>query len=887
MMKIREFIQSVDISVLIHWSFKIAIIIGVILAVGYTIKVGLYIYQDNRLKKNAVLLKVLPKKGTEIKELENLIKNIHSMLLNTKLRKLRYGRPYMSFEIAAKQGRINFYIWVPGDMKSRLVDRIYAAYPEVAIETVEDYVPSNKNLYSEVAELRLAYNHTLKVKTRQEIMGSILAAMKDLDKKDFVGLQIVVRPVDNKWQIEGRKELAKFEQEGIRPGEKRRTKDKVLNAMNSALVEMDEVFAEQGLRLNLSGHNLMPRKTKLDRKEITVASEKLLDVGYETVIRVIALGKYKKANTGRVRAIVAAFSELNAENKFKREFIASKKYIVDLFKKRKPCLLENNNILTPPELSSFFLMLPGSELINKYSEVERLSIKEFDIPKEAEATGKGIVFAENVYRATKKLVEIKDKDVVRHIVLQGKTGTGKSEFMKTAFLNQISNSYDENGKLLRKGKGAMVLEPHGKLANELLEIIPEDRRKDVVLFDLYSDHPWPLNFCKVPDRESDILSKDQLAQKTLDEAIEIFKRTFSDVWSEKNEFYITNALRAIMDTGHTMVELPRMFSDKKFRNSVIPNIKDPKVKNFWKNKFKENAQGKIDASVESTAQSVEYKLEKFLKSQELIRALGQNDCIDFKEILDTNKIIIFKFSKDKMSRDSINFLGGIAMKLLIVGAFARDKAMWNDPFIVWIDEAQNFINESIKDVLYELRKYGVGLFLMHQELEQMKEVPGLINAIYNNVGTSITFTTGDLDAPFFAKKYGPRIDEDDLNNLPSRYGYCKLLVNGQASDVFNIYSMDSPHVSEEVAKKSVNEILEYNRKGKMSVEEIDEMISARYEDEEVVDVIDKNKTFSIDVKEEEEKINENFKIKKNEEIDKKEDEEKYDFNPKHKKSYWD
>ena len=49
------------------------------------------------------------------------------------------------------------------------------------------------------------------------------------------------------------------------------------------------------------------------------------------------------------------------------------------------------------------------------------------------------------------------------------------------------------------------------------------------------------------------MNKDQLAQKTLEEAIEIFKRNFSDVWSDKNEFYIENAIRAIMDGGLTDV----------------------------------------------------------------------------------------------------------------------------------------------------------------------------------------------------------------------------------------------------------------------------------------------------------------------------------------------
>lgn len=902
--KIKDLLDPAMGSVALKYGLIIGGSILGVIVVYSLLEEALYLYHDRRLEKNSVLLKILPKRGVDIKETEKLIKNLHSMLLNTKLRKIQYGRPYMSFEIGAKQGKMNIYISVPRDMKDRIVDRIYSTYSDIAIEIVDEYIPDIKKLPCYTSELVLGYHHTFKIKTKgtDDIVSSILSGMKDLDNKDFTGVQVIVRPVDNSWQTKGRRELAKFEREGKRPGESTGFIEKISRVKDQIADETDEMLAQEGIRLNLSGGSSASRKTRMERKEILVASEKLMEPGFEVVIRVIAAGKYRKGNTARVKAISAAFSELDAENRFKKEMIMSHQYVFNLYRKRRPYLRGKHNILTPSELSNFFLRIPGENILSKFAEVERIAIREFEAPAEAISSGKGAIFAKNTYRGQEHILEIKDKDLVRHIVVQGKTGSGKSEWFKTIFLDHI-----------KKGRGAMLLEPHGKLADEILEIIPENRRKDVIVFDLFSDYPWPFNFCKVPDRDSDIMDNEQLAQKTVDEAIEIFKRAFSDVWTEKNEFYITNSIKAIMETGNTMVELPRMFSDKEFRDSIIPKIKDPKVKSFWTTKFKVNAQGKIDASTESTAQSVEYKLEKFLNSKELVRSLGQNDCIDFKEILDENKIIIFKFSKDRMSKDRINFLGGIAMKLLIVGAFARDKSKWNMPFLVGIDEAQNFLSESIKDVFYELRKYGVGLVLMHQELEQMKEVPGLINAIYNNVGTSITFTVGDLDAPFFVTKYGPRVDKDDLVGLPSRYGYCKLLVNGYTTDTFNIYSLDRPEVTAEEAEASVTEILEYNKEGKLHRDDIDLMIADRFGNQEDVEFNEEEQKFAIDF---EEQVAENFKVigevsKELEEMDEKEidnlkkivNENKGDEiedkleenifkikkieNKKNKKSYWD
>lgn len=802
------------------------IFLGALLGL-FLMSVGLsFLYKllaDLRLRRNSVLMEILPKETTDMKETEKLIKNIHSMLLNTKWRAVLYGQPYMSFEIVGSERLIKFYIWVPKDMKDRLVDRIYSAYPEIAIREKEDYLPDrlDKNIHSHGAEMALGYNHMLKIRTKSDsdILGSIISGMKDLGHNEICVAQILIKPLDNKWQIEGRKVLAQFEKDGIRPDRKGKSSGgfgrALSNILNSILGEVDRELKTVGIDMELSDGVSSPgsRKTKLDRKEITVGSEKVLESGFETVIRVTSIGSYKKGNKIRVKGVTAAFNELDQDNRFKRDYILNQPLLFRQLKKRRMHFEDKKNILTTSELANFFLRLPGSELIDAFPDIESLQIKEFAPPKSVET--KDNIIAKNTYRGNDTLIGLRDRDLVRHIVVQGRTGSGKSEFIKTLFLDNIRN-----------GRGAMILEPHGKLADELLEIIPEDRRKDVVYFDLFDAFPPAFNFCKVQKR-SDVDYED-LLEKTVDESVEIFKRAFSDVWSGKNEFYITNAIKTIIEMQEgSMPDMPRLFTDKKFREYAIKKIKDPQLKSFWKNEFRENERGQISAGTESTVNSVLYKFGKFLNSKKLLRAVGQEDCIDFKDILDNNKIVIFRLSKDNMSEDRINFIGGIALKLLIVSAFARDKRMWGTPFLVIIDEAQNFINESIKTVFYELRKYGISLIMMHQALEQMNKVSGLVDAIYGSVGTMITFTVGQPDAPFFEKIYGPRVDARDLMKLPSRFGYCKLLVNGETSDTFNIYSLDRPEVDKATAVESAEEIKKNNRKNRLHFEEIDNMLANR------------------------------------------------------------
>ena len=185
--------------------------------------------------------------------------------------------------------------------------------------------------------------------------------MKDLGKNDFVAVQVLMRPLDNKWQIKGRRDLEEFERKGIKIGSKKGSGGKgevIADKIDSALISvMDQI--EEGLGGGRSSRtiiqNVPPKaaKTKLDRKEIVAVADKVNDPGYDVVLRLVASGKYKKANTARITALVAAFTELNAENKIKRNMIGSHKSVYKKFKERRMKLDDSKNIFIPSELSGF------------------------------------------------------------------------------------------------------------------------------------------------------------------------------------------------------------------------------------------------------------------------------------------------------------------------------------------------------------------------------------------------------------------------------------------------------------------------------------------------------------------------------------------------------
>src|SRR5258708_11435338 len=82
------------------------------------------------------------------------------------------------------------------------------------------------------------------------------------------------------------------------------------------------------------------------------------------------------------------------------------------------------------------------------------------------------------FRNGNTLFGIKDKDRLGHMYIIGKTGTGKSTLLQSMAISDIE-----------RGNGFCVIDPHGDVAENLLNYIPHDRIEDVIYF-----NPQDLDF---------------------------------------------------------------------------------------------------------------------------------------------------------------------------------------------------------------------------------------------------------------------------------------------------------------------------------------------------------------------------------------------------------
>jgi energy-coupling factor transporter ATP-binding protein EcfA2 len=386
-------------------------------------------------------------------------------------------------------------------------------------------------------------------------------------------------------------------------------------------------------------------------------------------------------------------------------------------------------------------------------------------------------FGETDARNRRLKFGIKAKDRTKHVYVIGKTGMGKSTLLENMAVQDIQN-----------GEGMCFIDPHGKTADLLLEYVPKERVKDVIYIAPFdTDHPISFNVLESVDP-----AKRHLVVSGL---MSTFKKIWVDAWSARMEYILTNTLLALLEAPNTtLLGVNRMLSDKAYRNQIISSIQDPSVKSFWTKEFA----GYTERMAAEAVPAIQNKVGQFTANPLIRNMIGQPvSSFDFREAMDSRKIMIINLSKGKIGDENMKLLGGLLVTKIYLAAMSRadvpDRVMKMLPnFYLFVDEFQNFANASFADILSEARKYKLNLTIAHQYIEQMDEV--VRPAVFGNVGTMIAFRVGATDAEVLEKEFAPQFTIEDLVNLGFAQIYLKLMIDGLSSSPFSAVTLPPiPH----------------------------------------------------------------------------------------------
>ena len=421
------------------------------------------------------------------------------------------------------------------------------------------------------------------------------------------------------------------------------------------------------------------------------------------------------------------------------------------------------------------------------------------LPERLLQTARTVRLGINRHRGVAQPVPLSVDDRMRHTLVLGATGTGKSTLLKSLLLQD-----------LRAGRGLCLLDPHGELVDSLLATFPPERRQDLTVLDL-ADRDWPVPLNLLAWRELD--ERDQIIDELYGTVGELYD--LRTVGGPMFEHYFRGLLRLLMGAKHhedfvaTMLEFPLVFQDDKLRKALLSRCSERQMADF----VKEIESTTGETSLKNMAPYITSKLGRFMHDRTLRRIFGQQEmALDFRSVMDEGRVVLVNLAKGRLG----STVSALVARQLVARFKAAALGRADQPperrrdFFVYVDEFQNLNLEAFGELLAEARKYRLGLVLANQFLDQLEHDhrrSGMIASVLGNVGTTVAFRLGTRDAERLAPVFRPSFDLQDLLELPNWQAYVRLHSDAGVLHPFSIHTVPDgarpdPELAEELRAES-------------------------------------------------------------------------------------
>lgn len=708
------------------------------------------------IKESSVLLELIPPAVTEKESYttQQLFSFIHALgsQRSFKNRLLGYKTRFSLEIVSTKNDGIRYLVRTTPKEINTLRRSLLSYLPQLKVNTVKEYLPeekSLKNLSYKVIEFKLSRHFAFPLKKQNELdkhdpIAYITGMMTKLLPGELASFQIILSPT--------------------RPNEIKKISKMIFNNWDVLGYLKNSNFI---LRF-FSGVSY--NKTPFEQEIIKSVENKINQPLYETSIRVILVFKNEINLSERSQGFISSFATFSSQS---FQSITHKKYLnIELIRRylfwlfRKRLLsFTKNSILSVNEISDIY-HFPFTK-ITKTEDLVKTHSKELPAPLSLKkGNNLDIVFAKNNYGSSITNIGLTNEERLRHVYIIGATGTGKTTMILSMTNQDIQN-----------GKGIAVIDPHGDLAESLLNCIPKERENDLIYFNPDDiKYPIGLNLLELTPGldEDDMLREKELITESV---ISLFRKVFSEVWSahaHRLEYILRNTIQTALTLENpTLFTVYELLTNPDFQKASTRNLEDLNLKNFWTYEF-----GKAgDYQKVKMIGPITSRVGRFLFSPSAKRIMEQKkSTINFDEILDKGKILICNLSKGKLGEDTSEVLGIMILTKIQLAALKRARVPSVDrtPFHLYVDEFQNFATPSFIQMLSEARKYGINLVMAEQSTSQQKD-RNIVNVILANVGTVISFRSANPDdEKIILPQFAPYVEKGEIANLPSFRFYMKV-----------------------------------------------------------------------------------------------------------------
>jgi hypothetical protein len=325
--------------------------------------------------------------------------------------------------------------------------------------------------------------------------------------------------------------------------------------------------------------------------------------------------------------------------------------------------------------------------------------------------------------------EVSDAARFEHCHILGGTGHGKTQLLQRMIHSDLVAAETSR-------RSVVVIDSQGDLINKVVRLSlfspeqPDSLHDRLVLIDPADvEFPAALNlFDAHLSRLREYRPVDQ--ERVLNGVIELYEMFFgallgAELTQKQGVVFKYLARLMLAIEGSTIHTLMALMEDGRPFRAHMQRL-DGSARYFFEKEF-------FDPSFNATKKQILKRLWGVLATPAFERMFAQTDNkLDLFAAMNEGKIVLVSTAKDLLKQEGSQLFGRFFIGLIAQAALERSTLPEHDrtPTMVYVDEAQEYFDDSIETILNQARKYRVGLTLAHQTLDQLS--PRLRSALLSN-----------------------------------------------------------------------------------------------------------------------------------------------------------
>ena len=305
-----------------------------------------------------------------------------------------------------------------------------------------------------------------------------------------------------------------------------------------------------------------------------------------------------------------------------------------------------------------------------------------------------------------------------HCHIVGGTGHGKTQLMQRMIHADLVAAKED-------GRSVVVIDSQGDLISKLVRLDlfspydPESLASRLVLIDPSDvEYPASLNLFDAPwarFQEYGLADRERILNGVVELYESFFGALLGAELTQKQGVvfrYLARLMLAISGaTIHTLMEL---MEDGHAYRPVMQALKGS-ARHFFEKEF-------FHPSFAATKKQILRRLWGVLSTPAFERMFVQKENkLDLFAAMNEGKIVLINTAKDLLKTDGSQLFGRFFVSMLAQAALERSTIPEHarTSTFVYVDEAQEYFDDTIETILSQARKYRLGITLAHQTLDQL------------------------------------------------------------------------------------------------------------------------------------------------------------------------